>query len=85
MDHFLYSNGALHAEEVPVAEIAQAVGTPFYVYSTATLTRHYRLFEEALDGLDHMSPVTDPEQVNPLILKFADASLGVQHRARWAA
>jgi diaminopimelate decarboxylase len=38
MDHFLYRDGVLHAEDVPVAEIAAAVGTPFYVYSTATLT-----------------------------------------------
>ncbi len=54
MDHFLYRNGVLHAEDVPVPEIAEAVGTPFYVYSCATLTRHYRLFEEALQGLDHL-------------------------------
>ena len=48
MDHFLYRDGALYAEDVPVAEIAAAVGTPFYCYSTATLTRHFRLFDEAL-------------------------------------
>ncbi|WP_212524932.1 diaminopimelate decarboxylase [Actibacterium sp. MT2.3-13A] len=54
MDHFLYRNGVLHAEDVPVPQIAEAVGTPFYCYSTATLTRHYRLFEEALEGLDHV-------------------------------
>ena len=54
MDHFLYKDGALHAEEVPLADIAAAVGTPFYVYSTATLTRHYRLFDEALAGMDHL-------------------------------
>lgn len=53
MDHFLYRNGQLHAEDVAIADIAAAVGTPFYVYSTATLTRHYRLFQEALAGLDH--------------------------------
>jgi diaminopimelate decarboxylase len=54
MDHFLYRDGILHAEDVPVPEIAAAVGTPFYVYSCATLTRHYQLFEEALSGLDHL-------------------------------
>ena len=54
MDHFLYRNGALHAEDVPIAEIAAEVGTPFYVYSRATLTRHFRLFDEALDGMDHL-------------------------------
>lgn len=54
MDHFLYRDGALFAEDVPVAEIAAAVGTPFYVYSTATLLRHYRLFDEALNGTEHL-------------------------------
>jgi diaminopimelate decarboxylase len=54
MDHFLYRDGILHAEDVPLPQIAAEVGTPFYVYSCATLTRHYRLFEEALEGLDHL-------------------------------
>ena len=54
MDHFLYRDGALYAEDVPVAEIAAAVGTPFYVYSTATLLRHFRLFDEALEGTEHL-------------------------------
>ncbi len=54
MDHFLYRDGALHAEDVPVADIATAVGTPFYVYSCATLTRHYRLFDEGLGDLPHL-------------------------------
>ena len=48
MDHFLYRDGQLHAEDVPVAQIAADVGTPFYCYSTATLTRHFQLFDEAL-------------------------------------
>ena len=54
MDHFLYRDGVLHAEEVPLPEIAAAVGTPFYCYSTATLERHFRLFDEALSGMDHL-------------------------------
>jgi len=54
MDHFLYQNGALYAEDVPVTEIAAAVGTPFYVYSTATLLRHFTLFDEALSSTDHL-------------------------------
>jgi diaminopimelate decarboxylase len=54
MDHFLYRDGVLHAEDVAIPDIAAAVGTPFYVYSTATLTRHLRLFEEALAGLPHL-------------------------------
>lgn len=54
MDHFLYRDGILCAEDVPLTEIAAAVGTPVYVYSTATLTRHYRVFQEALAGMDHL-------------------------------
>ncbi len=54
MDHFLYRNGILHAEDVPLPDIAAQVGTPFYVYSTATLTRHFDVFTEALSGMDHL-------------------------------
>ena len=54
MDHFLYRDGALYAEDVPISEIAAAVETPFYVYSTATLLRHFRLFDDALMGVDHL-------------------------------
>lgn len=52
MHHFQYRNGLLHAEDVPLSQIADAVGTPVYIYSTATLTRHYRVFAGAFDGLD---------------------------------
>ena len=48
MDHFLHRGGVLHAEDIAVPEIAAAVGTPFYLYSSATLLRHLRLFDEAL-------------------------------------
>lgn len=51
MDHFTYRDGVLHAEDVPLAEIADAVGTPVYIYSRATLTRHARVFREALSIL----------------------------------
>ncbi|MEO1276061.1 MAG: diaminopimelate decarboxylase, partial [Pseudomonadota bacterium] len=47
MDHFAYVNGRLHAEEVSLEAIAAEVGTPFYVYSTATLERHFNVFDEA--------------------------------------
>ncbi len=47
MNHFARRRGALHAEEVALATIAEAVGTPFYCYSTATLERHYRVFAAA--------------------------------------
>lgn len=52
MHHFAYRNGVLHAEDVSLEHIAAAVGTPFYCYSTATLTRHYNVFIDALKGLD---------------------------------
>ncbi len=52
MHHFVYCSGVLHAEDVPLPDIAADVGTPFYCYSTATLTRHYLVFRDALKGLD---------------------------------
>ena len=54
MDHFIYKNGVLHAEDVAVPDIVASVGAPFYVYSTATLTRHFQLFDDALAGIDHL-------------------------------
>src|ERR1700723_2113386 len=50
MNHFDYRNGVLHAEAVNLIDLADAVGTPFYCYSTATLERHYRVFAEAFAG-----------------------------------
>ncbi|MEE8140672.1 MAG: diaminopimelate decarboxylase, partial [Alphaproteobacteria bacterium] len=44
MDHFTYIDGQLHAEGVPLTRIAEEAGTPTYVYSTATLIHHYRVF-----------------------------------------
>ena len=52
MNHFQYRDGALHAEAVDLAAVADAVGTPFYCYSTATLERHYRVFADAFAGID---------------------------------
>lgn len=52
MDHFEYRRGELCAEHVPLGEIAESVGTPFYCYSAATLRRHYRVFSEAFAGQD---------------------------------
>ena len=54
MDHFTYRNGELYSEELAVREIAQRHGTPCYVYSRATLTRHFRAFDDALAGADHL-------------------------------
>ncbi|MEM7214704.1 MAG: diaminopimelate decarboxylase [Pseudomonadota bacterium] len=52
MNHFHYINGILHAENVPIPEIAEKVGTPFYCYSSATLERHYTVFANAFSDID---------------------------------
>lgn len=52
MDHFTYVDGAMLVEQVPMAEIAAQVGTPVYIYSTATLTRHVGVFRDGLSQLN---------------------------------
>ncbi len=69
MDHFLYRDGILHAEDVPLPDIAAQVGTPFYCYSTATLTRHFHLFEQALAGMDHLICYSVKSLSNQAILR----------------
>jgi len=69
MDHFQYKNGTLHAEDVAIRDIAATVGTPFYVYSTATLTRHYKLFTEALSPLPHLVCFAIKSLSNVAVLK----------------
>ncbi|MBW1712542.1 MAG: diaminopimelate decarboxylase [Deltaproteobacteria bacterium] len=54
MHHFQRRKGRMEAEGVPLTRIAQEVGTPCYVYSRATLTRHYKVIDQALHGLDHL-------------------------------
>ncbi|PXW68673.1 diaminopimelate decarboxylase [Loktanella sp. PT4BL] len=70
MDHFLYRDGTLYAEDVPVSEIAAAVGTPFYVYSTATLKRHFQLFDEALAWGDHLVCFAMKSLSNQAVIKL---------------
>ena len=70
MDHFLYRDGILHAEDVAIPDIAHTVGTPFYVYSAATLTRHYRLFTEALAGVPHLVCFSVKSNSNLAVLKL---------------
>ncbi|MBL3585943.1 diaminopimelate decarboxylase [Rhodovulum sulfidophilum] len=78
MDHFLYRDGTLHAEDVPLSEIAAAVGTPFYCYSVATLTRHFRLFDEALAGTDHLVCYAMKANSNLAVLKLmGDLGAGI--------
>ncbi|MCY3983995.1 MAG: diaminopimelate decarboxylase [Roseovarius sp.] len=78
MDHFEYRHGSLHAEGVPVEEIAAMVKTPFYCYSTATITRHFNLFGEALSGVDHLVCYAMKAASNQAILKtLADLGAGM--------
>ncbi len=70
MDHFNYQNGVLHAEDVALSRIAQQVGTPVYVYSAATLTRHFGLFRQALDWTDHLVCFAVKANSNLAVLKL---------------
>ena len=70
MDHFNYHNGELHAEDVPLRRIAEQVGTPVYVYSKATLTRHFGLFQQALDWTDHLVCFAVKANSNLAVLKL---------------
>ena len=76
--HFAHRGGVLHAEDVPVPKIAAEVGTPFYCYSTATLTRHYRVFDEAFAGLDHLICYSLKANSNQAVI----ATLGEARRRR---
>jgi diaminopimelate decarboxylase len=69
LNHFDHRDGILHAEDVPVTEIAKAVGTPFYCYSTATLERHYKVFSKAFDGVDAMVCYAMKANSNQAVLK----------------
>ncbi len=78
MDHFLYRSGELFAEDVSVSEIARAVGTPFYLYSAATLRRHFALFDEALAGMQHLVCFAMKSNANLAVLKLlGDLGAGV--------
>jgi diaminopimelate decarboxylase len=69
VNHFEYRDGVLHAENVSVSDIAAKVGTPFYCYSTATLTRHFRVFSEGLAGVDALVCYAMKANSNQAVLK----------------
>src|SRR3954462_11024156 len=69
MHHFAYRNGVLHAEGVSLAALAEAVETPFYCYSTATLQRHYRVFAHAFAEVDALVCYTRKANSNQSVLR----------------
>jgi len=73
MRHFEYRNGVLHAENVDLRVIAKEVGTPFYCYSRATLTRHYQVFSQAFAGMDAMVCFAMKANSNQAVLKTFSA------------
>jgi diaminopimelate decarboxylase len=75
MHHFEYKAGLLHAEDVPLKKIAQKVGTPAYVYSHATLTRHFKVFDQPFSELDHITCFSVKACSNLAILRLF-ATLG---------
>jgi diaminopimelate decarboxylase len=77
MHHFQYRNGVLHAEDVDLKILASEVDTPFYCYSTATLERHYRVFDAAFAGTNHMVCYAVKANSNQAVLKtLADLGSG---------
>ena len=78
MDHFTYRSGELCAETVPVSKIAAHVGTPFYLYSSATLLRHFKLLDDALEGMEHLVCYAMKAASNQAILKLlSDVGAGM--------
>lgn len=77
MHFFEYRDGVLHAECVSLADIAAHVDTPFYCYSSKTLERHYRVFDEAFAGLDHMVCYSPKANSNQAVMRtLADLGAG---------
>lgn len=75
--HFSYKNGEMFAEDVPLSLIAEQVGTPVYIYSTATLERHYRVFSDAFKGQDALVCFAVKANSNLAVLKtLADLGAG---------
>jgi len=70
MNHFVYKNDDLFCEDVPIRDIVDKVGTPFYCYSHATITRHFRVFQDAFKDLDHLTCFSVKSSSNLAILKI---------------
>jgi len=70
MHSFNYKDGILHCEEVSVKEISQVIGTPFYLYSYATIRNHYRVFDSAFANIPHILCYSVKANSNLAILKI---------------
>jgi len=68
--HFQYKNNELHCEDVPVSRIAEEIGTPFYLYSHATLRQHFRAFDDAFNSVPHLTCFAMKSNSNLAILKL---------------
>jgi len=78
MHHFKYRDSVLYCEDVPVREIAARIGTPFYLYSHATLKRHFQVFNQAFDGVEKLICYSAKANTNLAVLKlFADLGCGL--------
>ena len=78
MHHFVYKDGILHAEDVNLQVLAEEIDTPFYCYSTATLERHYKVFDEAFSGTEHQIFYAMKANSNQAVIKtLVDLGAGV--------
>jgi diaminopimelate decarboxylase len=78
MHFFKYRDNELYCEDVPVKEIAARIGTPFYLYSHATLKRHFQVFNEAFEGVEKLICYSAKANTNLAVLKlFADLGCGL--------
>lgn len=70
MHHFEYRNNELYCEGVPITEIVRDVGTPFYLYSDATIRQHFSAFDGAFDGINHLTCFSMKSNSNLAILRL---------------
>jgi len=70
MNHFIYLDNELYCEDVPVRRIAEKVGTPLYIYSHATLKRHFKVFSDAFKGVDRLICFSAKANTSLAVLKL---------------
>jgi len=70
MHHFEYRNNELYCEEIPITEIVRAVGSPFYLYSDATIRQHFRAFDGAFNDINHLTCFSMKANSNLAILRL---------------